>query len=356
MPADTVDLLLVFATGLVAFTFAWSGAAKLGHAPQTLAAMSALRVPSWLRRPGVARLVPIGELLLALALLLPGPTRALAGVVAVAVLLVFTALLIGVLRRGDDVDCGCFGALSRDSRVTPWSLVRNALLIVAALIVAVFGWAVPALPVQLAQLPLVLVLTVALAWAAVLVIVLIAALVGARRAERQPSVPTESARSDPRSPAPLSPRSLALGLDPARPGEVMPGDPIPDVELVAANGMAQPLAQLGNGNPTLLVFLSAECGSCKPVAAATAEWSLRLAPLQVRIATSSQPTAIAALDAELAPLARYGSRAVRRAIGVQRAPAAVVLGNQENPIIASPIAYGLEEIEALVQSVLDARG
>lgn len=356
MSSSPVELALAFSTGLVAFALLLSGATKIGRSANTLAAMIALRVPVGLRRRPVAVLVPTAEILIALVLLLgTGPARSFAGVVAAAMLAVFTALLVGALRRGEEAECGCFGPLSASDRVTPWSVARNLVLIVAALLVGTAAWGSDLFIVQLFEAPLTTLLALVLCWALLAVAVLLRELVVARRRSPSTASPASASAGAGRGPAPLSPLSIALGLDPARPGEVMAGDPVPAGELVTDHGIALPLANLANDKPVLLVFLSLGCSSCTPVAEAAPGWRTRLHPLEVVVATSSRPDALAEQYPDLPPFTRYGSYAALQSFGVQRSPAAVALGGLQQPVVASPIAYGLQEIEALVDALESAR-
>lgn len=327
--------------------------------------MAELRVPALLRRRRVASFVPIAELITAAALILTsGALRTLAGLAAVIMLSVFTALLIGALRRGDDAECGCFGGLVANDRVTWRSVTRNLVLILSSLVVVALGWVRGVFLFEFVSADLTMQLLLALAWSSVAVAVLVRELVSLRVRR---SVPVGAPAIDPsvetlvenaghsNDPAPLSPLSIALGLDPARPGEVGVGDPIPRGELVSDRGVALPLRNLANDRPVLLIFLSVGCSSCTPVAEAAPEWQRRLAPLEVVVATSSRPEAIAEQYPGVSPFTRYGSYAALRSLGVQRSPAAVALGGKQQPVIASPIAYGMHEIDELVSALLAVR-
>lgn len=85
--------------------------------------------------------VPAAELAVALLLLVPASARA--GAAAALVLLaLFTAAIIAALRRGDEVDCGCFGAASR-APVGPETLVRNTALAALGVLVLWEGAGAP---------------------------------------------------------------------------------------------------------------------------------------------------------------------------------------------------------------------
>ena len=91
--------------------------------------------------------VPVAEAAAAL-LLVAAPTRRWGGLLSAALFAVFVAAMVSVLRRGLDVDCGCFGP-SRESRVGPFTVARTGLLLVLAVMAAVAG---PA-PFRAAQIP-----------------------------------------------------------------------------------------------------------------------------------------------------------------------------------------------------------
>ena len=102
MGAMLADLGMA-AAGVLAATFAWAGAAKLGRPQETAAGFADLG----LRRPGAfARGVPVVELALAVGLL---AVPAAGGVVGLVLLAGFSAVLVRALRRGGEVRCACFG-------------------------------------------------------------------------------------------------------------------------------------------------------------------------------------------------------------------------------------------------------
>lgn len=109
------------AAGLLALTFAWAGAAKLGRPAETAAGFADLG----LARPGaLARAVPLVELALAVTLL---AAPAAGGAAALVLLAGFSAVLVGALRRGVAVPCACFGRAGSPP-LSGFDLARNALL------------------------------------------------------------------------------------------------------------------------------------------------------------------------------------------------------------------------------------
>lgn len=114
---------------ILATLFVVAGLAKLRDPESTAAEMRELR----LRMPAVlARVIPLAELGTAAALIL---RPSIGGIVAVALLAAFTAVLVGVVRSGREVSCRCFGGLT-DTPVSNWTLGRNGVLIVIGLIAA----------------------------------------------------------------------------------------------------------------------------------------------------------------------------------------------------------------------------
>lgn len=143
-----VDLGMA-AAGLLAITFAWAGAAKLGRPAETALGFRDLG----LGRPGaLARGVPVVELGLAVGLL---AAPAAGGVAALALLGGFSAVLVRALRRGVEVRCACFG--QPGGPPLSWvELLRNGLLGALALLALAAGLD-PRLPALVPTLAVVLV-------------------------------------------------------------------------------------------------------------------------------------------------------------------------------------------------------
>jgi hypothetical protein len=118
------------AAGLLALTFAWAGAAKLGRQEETAAGFADLGLG---HAAALARAVPLVELALAVALL---AVPAGGGGAALVLLAGFSAVLARALRRGVEVRCACFGRAGGPP-LSAAELIRNGLLAaLAALAVA----------------------------------------------------------------------------------------------------------------------------------------------------------------------------------------------------------------------------
>ena len=114
--------------------------------PQSvLFAIKKFEIPILMDQPDVmtflAYAVPWVELVTGVALLLGLWTRGAAWIVAL-MMAAFTAGIIGVVARGLDVDCPCFGAIKFlcPSRVGTCHIVRNILLMVGAIVLAKLGY------------------------------------------------------------------------------------------------------------------------------------------------------------------------------------------------------------------------
>ena len=107
----------------VASAAVWALAAlgKALHRGETSEAFAGLGLRG---APALAVAVPAAELATA-ALLLWRPQ--IGGVVGLALLAVFTGVIVRALARGVDTGCGCFGS-RRPSPLGPADVVRNALL------------------------------------------------------------------------------------------------------------------------------------------------------------------------------------------------------------------------------------
>lgn len=142
-----VDLGMAAAC-VLALTFAWAGAAKLGRRAETAAGFAELG----LGRPELlGRVVPMVELALAVALL---AAPAAGAAVTLVLLAGFTTVLVRALRRGVEVRCACFGQAGGPP--LSWvDLVRNGLL--GALAVLALGAGLePRVPASVATAAVVL--------------------------------------------------------------------------------------------------------------------------------------------------------------------------------------------------------
>jgi len=121
-PALGVLIAIAFAV-----LYAQAGWHKLYAPAEFAAVLEAYALLPEAAVPVAARLLPVLELAVAVALCLPGSFRPAA--IAAAALLLLYALAMGInLGRGrHDLDCGCLGPYRR-RRVSGWMVVRNIVL------------------------------------------------------------------------------------------------------------------------------------------------------------------------------------------------------------------------------------
>jgi len=113
---------------LLAAVFAWAGLAKAGRRRETATSFTAFGLPA-VRT--LALIVPLAEVAVAAALVAVPPVGASA---ALALLAVFTAVIIRALATGVTVPCACFGSSETGRAVSSLDLVRNAFLAAAAVL------------------------------------------------------------------------------------------------------------------------------------------------------------------------------------------------------------------------------
>lgn len=120
-----MDVLLLLARLVLSATFAVAGVSKLADRSGSRQGMVDFGVPAFFARP-LGLLVPIGELVLAIALI--PLVSAWWGAIGVSVLLLLFILGISInLARGRKPDCHCFGQL-HSSPIGWKTLARNAVL------------------------------------------------------------------------------------------------------------------------------------------------------------------------------------------------------------------------------------
>jgi hypothetical protein len=122
----TVPGTWLVARGVLAGVLLLAGAAKLRDRAAFVVVLEGLGVPTVLRR-AIARGLPVVEIAVAVALLVPVSSTA-GGIAALAVLLVLSGVVLVALARARSLDCGCFG----EDHSTPLSgttLLRNGALV-----------------------------------------------------------------------------------------------------------------------------------------------------------------------------------------------------------------------------------
>lgn len=340
------DVVFDASTGLIAVVLLISGIAKLPASDRTLQAIVDLGLPAWLQQRWIAIVLPVAELAIAVALLLgPVPLRFLGALAAAAMMLGFTAIVIRAVATGIDASCECFGAFSRDE-LDGWTIGRNAVLTVAAIAAASAGPDAPGLLFALvdrssAELTLLVVI-----WVALAIIALLLRWALAQRAEARSLRADLSGLSSSGDGTAVTPTAAVA------PASV--GDLIPDAELVNSSGATLSLRRLDRGRAVLLVFMTSGCGKCAAAARAFPEWKERIgSTVTLRVATSSRPEQLAEKYPEIGDHARFGAKAAKAALGVARLPSAVLLGADGK--IATPVAEGIDQIEALVNGIVEAQ-
>ena len=131
---------LLFARLCVGGVFLASAVGKLMDKAGTEASMVRYPFLPGFSRKIIANFFPYVELTVGL-LLIAGVLTRLASVVAVALFVVFTGLILYDLTHNQNSSCHCFGRMS-DEKLTPVAVVRNVfLMLLSAFVVAGFsGW------------------------------------------------------------------------------------------------------------------------------------------------------------------------------------------------------------------------
>ena len=333
LDAFSIAIPLVLAVVLIS-----SGVAKL-RAPDDLAGWRDLGVPAPLRREGLRRAHPWGELALGAALaVLGGWLGLLAALVALALMIAYTVLVARVVRRADDTSCACFGARKRVTRVT---LVRNIWLSLVALAALAVVWANPLLGGA------VLSATAELPWIVALAVAAVTTALVVWPDDGRPEVgEAEGGRVE------ASVISSSGGLADGGAADL---DYIrtrtPAVPVTMADGTVVNLRTLAARKPILLLAVSSVCGPCEDIYDQRAKWRALLPEVDVRLLLAEPTTSRWAERDEpqsLHDLEEY----VPGSIGDWATPSAVLLG-ADGMLAGGPVTGDLA-VERFIDDVYES--
>lgn len=132
----TATLLAVF-RGALALLLLLAGVTKALDRARFESALFAFDIVSARPARFLSTAIPATEITLG-ALIGAGLFARQAAVATAILISLFSIALSSVIASGREVECGCFGQLSR-GRVTRLTLLRNALMAAAAAVIALFG-------------------------------------------------------------------------------------------------------------------------------------------------------------------------------------------------------------------------
>jgi peroxiredoxin/uncharacterized membrane protein YphA (DoxX/SURF4 family) len=131
-----MDTVVLAARLLLCGVFVVAAVGKLMDLPGSRQSLVGFGVPE--RAANVlGTALPFAELAVAIALLFH-PTALAGAIGALVLLLAFSAGIANALRQGEAPDCNCFGAI-HSAPASGWTLARNLVLAVVALIAVIWG-------------------------------------------------------------------------------------------------------------------------------------------------------------------------------------------------------------------------
>jgi hypothetical protein len=324
-----VDWVSVVARVLLAGVFLVAAATKAVDQPGVRETLRAFRVPRGLI-PAGAVLLPVAEVVVA-GLLLPESTARYGGAGALALLLIFIAAVTSVLRRGEEVECHCFGQASskpvgRHTLVRNWSLCVAAVAAIAASPPGLMDWIADRTAAEIVSL-----------------ILGFGALVAAGLSIHWRSM--------------IEPLEFELvRLRAQRAPGLEAGTPIPSVDVTRlSDGSDLTTQQALEHRDGVLVFISSSCLACEELLPHLSRWQRTLAdqvPISVVASGEADELRRQIARHELDHVMLDETGVAQRAFRLAVTPSAVAVANDAT--IASATAAGLVEIEALVRQMSGA--
>lgn len=320
--------VLLAAPILLTLTLLVSGLAKLGARQGTEDAMTSLRLPLRSFHRSVANVLPVAEIVLALALWIPSvPLQVLTSTMVALLMITYLVIIARALTFDEQVECSCFGTLASPT-VSRTTLGRNIVLCLLAAVTLVTATS-GAMTAALVLAPLTLVGLAAMLLVAIILTAL--TLSGTAPAENTAAPGAEV-------------ENVFEGE-----GELLDYEraTIPAAVLQQPGGRLITLNQLTAQRAALLVFVTEGCGPCERVLDHATGWLESLSPfLQVTFVFSRPLDQLRERTTE-----RVGENAMhdlqftaRTALGAKTAPSAVLLG-ADGMLAGGPVNGGSSVIE-----------
>lgn len=345
-----MSLILLSARLLLCAVFLVAGLAKLADLAGSRQAMRGFGVPEKLANI-FGLLLPVGELAVALALVIP-VTAWFGAMGALALLLIFVAGIGYNLAQGRTPDCHCFGQLH--SAPAGWStLIRNLVLASIAGLVVGYGrnTVAPGAMEVLAQTTLTQRVEVFLG------ALLLVTLVGEGWLLMQ--MMTQQGRLLLRIEALETRLGLAAPAQSAAPlMGLAVGTPAPAFNLSGLHGETMTLEALrARGKPIVLLFTDPGCGPCTALLPEVSQWQ-RDHVAKMNVALVSRGT----VEANRVKVTKPGvtnvllqnDREVAQAYQAHGTPSAVLV--RQDGTIGTPLAQGADAIRALIATTVSSNG
>ena len=335
-----MDSFIIGVQLLLAGVLAVAGVAKLFDMPGSRQAVKDFGVPERLA-PLVGVLLPLAELATSVALLIQ-PWARWGGVAALALFLAFSAGIANAIRRGKDVDCGCFGRVYSEVAGTR-ALARNLVLAALATVLVIHGPG-PAIDEWVADRTAAELVAIA----ATLAALALAAFSLQKSFENRKL--RRAVADAPAKPEDLKWEDLQKGeLEGLRVGTIAP-----EFALTDLRGETITLESLrARGRPVVLEFVDPGCSPCKRLLPAVSRWQPALAErVTVVVVTAGTPEHQRSMSEEygLSELLLDESEEIFRAYNLRGRPAAIAVG--VDGTVASAPAAGLHQPEVVVREMI----
>lgn len=344
--------LLIAAPILLSLTLLFSGLAKLGARQGTEDAMTSLRIPLRSFHRSVASVLPVVEIVLALAVWIPFvPLQVMTSVVIALLMLTYLVIIARAMSWEETVECSCFGTLASPT-VSRTTLVRNIVLSVLG-VLGVIAAGSGLMTHTLVRQPLAL---LGLGTVLILAVLVTALAIGGTTPEADETAPAADGSRSPRGARSTGGAAASAQFTDSEDVDGLPEqdelldyerDRIPAGVLQRSDGSLMTLRQLASHRAALLVFVSEGCGPCERVLDQMPRWIEDLSPfLQVK-AVLSRPVD----QLRERTTGRVGEHALhdvqfsaREALGGRGAPSAVLLG-ADGLLAGGPVSGGSTVIE-----------
>ncbi|MFT4147827.1 MAG: MauE/DoxX family redox-associated membrane protein [Micrococcaceae bacterium] len=335
-------ILYVFVSFVLAGIFLISGLSKIKNRPATLEALYNFKFPES-THSFIATALPLGELILAVALIFASaPLHRIASLVAALLMLIFLVMVTSVFLKKEEFSCNCFGAGS--ANISEMTVSRNMIFVFLSGLAVWGSFTYPGVIQTMTQLSSTLIVLLPILLALTAGIVGVWYLSNQRQLEAEDRIDELEQKIDTLS-AQDTIDSQTYDAE-----DHMVDDAVKDFSVIK-NGKVTTLGELAKDREQLLLFVDPHCLACKSLKPYFPQWQKQLGnDIDFNLLSLAEGDEVKKAYGDFTVLTPDGNpHEVQETLGFEGNPAAAIISTQGD-MSAGPI-LGVDVIKKFMNTM-----